>query len=251
LVHREPWNQDARYLLVLAIFQKAREEKYPKHICIILKRLILQVLSHISNSHENKVVQYQVFLLLLLSSEICLQYLDYKNCIAQAKEALRMTASSCVDTFFAHLQLCRAYAVQGDLLNSRNEYVNCLKNHTNIEMGWVMLKHLESACSLEAPSDEIDINLRECIKRNGSDPSKWMSLFNLVCAQCFVSDEYFASAEKALAQACAEGDLDSCILFFNGKLLSSHIVHFNRRWFSKIPWCLSYAVFNCELRYVV
>ncbi|CAL4923688.1 unnamed protein product [Urochloa decumbens] len=215
-VHREPWNQDARYLLVLAIFQKAREEKYPKHICLILKKLIMQVLSNTSNSHENKVVQYEVFLLLLLSSEICLQSLDYENCIAQAKEALRMTASSCVDTFFAHLQLCRAYAVQGDLLNSRNEYMNCLKNHSNTEMGWVMLKHLESACSLEVSSDELDINLRECIKRNGSDPSKWVSLFNLVCAQCFIGDENFASAEKALAQACAEGDPDSCILFLNG-----------------------------------
>jgi len=183
-----------------------------------------------------------VFLLLLLSSEICLQSLDYENCIAQAKEALRMTASSCVDTFFAHLQLCRAYAVQGDLLNSRNEYMNCLKKHTNTEMGWVMLKHLESACSLEASSDEIYKNLRECIKRNGSDMSKWMSLFNLACAQCFIGDENFASAEEALAQACAEGDPDSCILFLNGNLLSSHVAHLNCNWFSKISCCLSCAV---------
>ncbi|PUZ40261.1 hypothetical protein GQ55_9G410100 [Panicum hallii var. hallii] len=215
-VHREPWNQDARYLLVLAIFQKAREEKYPKHMCIILKRLIMQVLSNASNSHENKVVQYEVFLLLLLSSEICLQSLDYENCIAQAIEALRRTASRCVDTFFAHFQLCRAYAVKGDLLNSRNEYMNCLKKHANTEMGWVMLKHLESACSLETCSDEIYKNLRECIERNGSDLSKWTSLFNLVSAQCFIGDENFASAEEALAQACAEGDPDSCILFLNG-----------------------------------
>ncbi|KAF8728036.1 hypothetical protein HU200_018610 [Digitaria exilis] len=215
-VHREPWNQDARYLLVLAIFQRAREEKYPKHIYIILKRLIMQVLSNISNSHESKVFQYEVFLLHLLSSEICLQSLDYENCIAQAKEALRMTTSSCVDTFFAHLQLCRAYTVQGDISNSRNEYMNCLRNPTITEMGWVMLKHLESACSLEVSSDEIDMNLHECIRRNGSEPSKWVSLFNLACAQCFIGDENFASAEKALAQACAEGDTDSCIFFLNG-----------------------------------
>ncbi|XP_062200574.1 tetratricopeptide repeat protein SKI3 isoform X2 [Phragmites australis] len=215
-VHREPWNQDARYLLVLAIFQKARDEKYPSHICIILKRLILQVLSSISNSQQNKVVQYEMFLLLLSSSEVSLQSFDYDNCIAQAKEALKITPSSHVDTFFAHLQLCRAYAVQGDLLNFRNEYMKCLRNHTDTEIGWVMLKHLESVCSLEGSSDEIDKNLRECIKSNGSDPSKWASLFNLACAQGFIWDENFASAEKALAQACAEGDPDSCILFLNG-----------------------------------
>jgi len=102
-VHCEPWNQDARYLLVLAIFQKAREEKYPKHICVILKKLIMQVLSNISNPHEKEAMQYEVFLLLLLSSEVCLQSLDYENCIAQAKEALRTTPSSCVDTFFCTL----------------------------------------------------------------------------------------------------------------------------------------------------
>ncbi|KAJ1296360.1 hypothetical protein BS78_01G294600 [Paspalum vaginatum] len=215
-VHREPWNQDARYLLVLAIFQKAREEKYPKRISIILKRLVMQFLSNISNSHENKVMWYEVLLLLLLSSEISLQSLDYVNCIAQAEEALRIAPSDHVGTFFAHLQLCRAYVVQGNLLESRNEYMKCLRNHTNTEIGWVMLKHLESACSLEGSSDEIDINLRECVKRNGSDPSKWASLFNQACAQCFIWDENFASAEKALAQACTEGDLDSCILFLNG-----------------------------------
>ena len=215
-VHCEPWNQDARYLLVLAIFQKAREEKYPKHICVILKKLIMQVLSNISNPHEKEAMQYEVFLLLLLSSEVCLQSLDYENCIAQAKEALRTTPSSCVDTFFAHLQLCRAYAVQGDLSNSRNEYMKCLRNHTNTEIGWVMLKQLESACSLEGSSDEIDINLCVCVKRNGSDSSKWASLFNLACAQCFLWDGNFESAEKALAQACTQVDPDSCILFLNG-----------------------------------
>ncbi|GJM91390.1 hypothetical protein PR202_ga07754 [Eleusine coracana subsp. coracana] len=98
----------------------------------------------------------------------------------------------------------------------RNEYMKCLQNHTNIEIGWVMLKHMESVCSLEGSSDEIVKNLQDCVKRNGSDPLKWASLFNLASAQCFIWDEDFVNAEKALAQACAEGDTDSCILFLNG-----------------------------------
>jgi superkiller protein 3 len=216
LVRQEPWNQDARYLLVLAIFQKAREEKYPKHICTILKRLILQVLSSRSNSKEHKVVLYEKYLLLLLSSEISLQSDDHENCVTQATDALRVTCPS-VDAFFAHLQLCRAYATQGDLSNSRKEYMKCLQNRTNTEIGWVMLKQLESLCSLNPGSDEIEINLKECIERKGSNPSKWASLFNLACAQSSMRAEDFASAEKALAQACAEKDADSCILFLNGK----------------------------------
>jgi superkiller protein 3 len=216
LVHQEPWNQDARYLLVLAIFQKAREEKYPKHISTILKRLILQVLSSRSNSEEHKIVLYEKYLLLLLSSEISLQSDDHANCIAQATDALRVTSPS-ADAFFAHLQLCRAYVVQGDLSNSREEYMKCLQNRTNTEIGWVMLKQLESVCSLNPGSDEIEINLKECIERKGSNPSKWASLFNLACAQSSMRVEDFASAEKALAQACAEKDADSCILFLNGK----------------------------------
>ncbi|VAH17868.1 unnamed protein product [Triticum turgidum subsp. durum] len=217
LVHQEPWNQDARYLLVLAIFQKAREEKYPKHICATLKRLVLQIMSSSSNSQEHKLILYEKYLLLLLSSEVSLQSDDYENGIAQVTDALRVAPPS-VDTFFAHLQLCRAYVVQGDLSNSRKEYMKCLQNRTNTEVGWVMLKQLESLCSVNRGSDEIEINLKECIERNGSNPSKWPSLFNLACAQCFMRDEDFASAEKALAQACAEKDADSCILFLNGAM---------------------------------
>lgn len=217
LVHQEPWNQDARYLLVLAIFQQAREEKYPKHICIILKRLVLHVLSRSSNSQEDKVVLYEKYLLRLLSSEVSLQSDDYENCIAQATDALRVTPPS-ADAFFAHLQLCRAYAVQGDLSNSRKEYMKCLENHTNTEIGWVMLKQLESLCSSGSDSDEIEVNLKGCIERNGSNRSKWASLFNLACAQCSIRDEDFASAEKVLVQACADKDTDSCILFLNGSI---------------------------------
>ncbi|CAM0956281.1 unnamed protein product [Alopecurus aequalis] len=217
LVHQEPWNQDARYLLVLAIFQKAREEKYPKHICAILKRLTVQVLSSRSNSPDHKIFLYEKYSLLLLSSEISLQSGDYENCIAQATDALRVTLPS-ADAFFAHLQLCRAYVVQGDLSNSRKEYMKCLQNRTNTEIGWVMLKQLESLCSLSCGSDEIEINLKECVERKGSNQSKWTSLFNLACAQSSMRDEDFASAEKALTQACAEKDADSCILFLNGAM---------------------------------
>ncbi|XP_052134497.1 tetratricopeptide repeat protein SKI3 isoform X1 [Oryza glaberrima] len=216
-VHLEPWNQDARRLLVLTLYQKAREEKYPKHICTILKRLILQVLSSGSNSQDNKVVQYGNYLLLLVASEVSLQSGDHGNCIAQATEALGVT-SSCVDSFFAHLQLCRAYVIQGNLLNSRSEYMKCLQNRTDTEIGWVVLKQLASICSLEGTPDEIEIHLRGCVERKGSNASKWTSLFYLACAQCSVWNEDFASAEKAIAQACAEGDPDSCVLFLNGAI---------------------------------
>jgi superkiller protein 3 len=222
-VHLEPWNQDARRLLVLTLFQKAREEKYPKHICTILKRLILQVLSSGSNSQDNKVVQYGNYLLLLVASEVSLQSGDHGNCIAQATEALGVTSSS-VDSFFAHLQLCRAYVMQGNLLNSRSEYMKCLQNRTDTEIGWVILKQLASICSLEGTPDEIEIHLGGCVERKGSNASKWMSLFYLACAQCSVWNEDFASAEKAIAQACAEGDPDSCVLFLNGNWHATYLL---------------------------
>ncbi|KAM0878423.1 hypothetical protein ACQ4PT_034890 [Festuca glaucescens] len=103
-------------------------------------------------------------------------------------------------------------------LSSRKQYMKCLQNRTNTEIGWVMLKQLESRCSLNPGSDEIEINLKECIERKGSNPSKWVSLFNLACAQSSMRAEDFAIAEKALAQACAEKDADSCVLFLNGAM---------------------------------
>lgn len=175
-------------------------------------------MSSSSDSEEHKIILYEKYLLLLLSSEVSLQSDDYENGIAQVTDALRVAPPS-ADTFFAHLQLVRAYVVQGDLSNSRKEYMKCLQNRTNTEIGWVMLKQLEYLCSANRGSDEIEINLKECVERNGSNPSKWAALFSLACAQCYMRDEDFASAEKALAQVCAEKDADSCILFLNGKLV--------------------------------
>ena len=36
-LHREPWNHNARYWLILDFLQKAREERFPRHCCIVIE----------------------------------------------------------------------------------------------------------------------------------------------------------------------------------------------------------------------
>lgn len=177
--------------------------------------MLKDALSNESYLEKNKQCQYEKFILLLSASEISLQSRDFLECISRAKEALGVNPLN-TEPFFAHLQLCRAYALQGNISNLRDEYANCLRISTTNEIGWVMLKYLEPSCQLEDSSDAIVVNLQKCIERKGNSSNYWVGLLYLACAQCFVWAEDYVSAEQALAQACAEVDADSCLLLCHG-----------------------------------
>lgn len=214
-LHQEPWNQEAHYLLVLNVLQKAREEKFPQHLCVTLKRLIVAALDKEIYMKENELYKYQKVLLLLCASEISLQHGDYHGCISHATDALGLlTSNSC--PFFAHLQLCRAYAALNDLPSLRNEFLNCLQFKTDKQIGWISLKYLEARYKLQSSSDTIGIDFQTCPTGIGSSSNMWAAVFDLVCAQSFIWDEDFFGAEQALAHACSVGDADSCLLLCHG-----------------------------------
>lgn len=214
-MHQEPWNLDAHYLLVLNVLQKAREEKFPQHLCSTLKRLLLVALSKEIYTKENKLYQYQKFVLLLCASEISLQCGDYHGCVKHATDALGILPPNS-DPFFAHLQLCRAYAAEEDFLNLRNEYMNCLQIKTFNQIGWISLKYIESRYKLQNNSNEIDVYFHTCSTGKGASSNIWEAVFYLVCAQAFIWDQDYLRAEQALAHACALRDAESCLSLFHG-----------------------------------
>lgn len=214
-LHQEPWNQEAKYLLVLNLLQKGREEKFPHHLCVTLKRLITSALSKEIYVQESELYNYQKFLILLCNSEINLQLGDYRFCIRSATDALGLHPSNS-DIFFAHLQLCRVYATLKDLPSLRNEFTTCLQVKTNRQIGWISLKYLESKYKLENSSVAIDTHFQSCITGIGSSSSMWATVYNLVRAQSFIWDQDFLSAEQALAHSCSVGDADSCLLLCHG-----------------------------------
>ncbi|KAL6013538.1 hypothetical protein ACLOJK_004036 [Asimina triloba] len=55
----------------------AREEKFPQHLCVALKRLVFGALSSELFSKKDQPYEYQKFQLLLCASEICMQDRDY------------------------------------------------------------------------------------------------------------------------------------------------------------------------------
>ncbi|PKU77719.1 tetratricopeptide repeat protein SKI3 [Dendrobium catenatum] len=208
-LHQEPWNHEARYLLILNLLQRAREEKFPPHLCIGLKRLISIALSMINET------KYQRFLLLLSASEISLQCQDYSDCTNYAATALELLPSN-DNSFFAHLQLCRAYAAHEDLENLRNEYMNCLKFNTVNQIGWLSLKYLESRYKLQNGCNTVDMNYKICFTSKLSSSNMWVAVFGLVSALCFIWDNDFISAEQALAHACSISKEESCLFFAHG-----------------------------------
>ncbi|WOL13945.1 tetratricopeptide repeat protein SKI3 isoform X1 [Canna indica] len=215
-LHQEPWNQNARYLLILSILQKAREEKFPHQLCIILKHLILDAISREKFLRENKLSHSRSIILLLCASEISLQTGDFPGCIRYATDALNVLPTHS-DLFFAHLQLCRAYAVQEDYSNLRNQYTNCLQIKTNHPIGWLLLKYLESRYSLQNNSDIIEENFRTCIASKGISANCWIANFELVSAQCYMWHQDYFRAEQALTRACA-ANTDSCLLLCHGAI---------------------------------
>ncbi|KAI3871326.1 hypothetical protein MKW92_033029 [Papaver armeniacum] len=214
-LHQEPWNHTARYLLLLNFLQKAREERFPRHLCIILSRLVCVALSCEIYSKKDVAYQYQKFQLLLCASEISLQNGAHNDCIVHALDSLRLTLPDST-RFFAHLVLCRAYAALEDFPKSQKEYMKCLELKTEHPVGLISLKLLESRFNLHIDMNTVNLKFEECLKELGSSRNMWMAVFQLVLGQCYIWDQDLLHAEEALAQACSLIDTDSCLFLCHG-----------------------------------
>ncbi|KAL2349572.1 hypothetical protein Fmac_003572 [Flemingia macrophylla] len=215
--HQKPWNNDARYLLVLNYLQRAREERFPHHLCGILNRL-----AHISLSNElyggtEISYQYRYFQLLLCASEISLQCGNYMTCITHARKASELVLPDNY-SFFAHLLLCRVYAVKGDHLSFQQEYTMCMDLKTDYHIGWICLKLMECQYELQIDSKAIDLNFEECVKTSGKLWNMWMAVYNLVRGMISLQKRDLVSAEGFMAQACSLEGFESCLFLCHGAI---------------------------------
>ncbi|KAK4276374.1 hypothetical protein QN277_019330 [Acacia crassicarpa] len=211
---QKPWNQNARYLLVLNYLQRAREENFPHHLCVIINRLIFVALS---NELYCKEEEYQQFQLLLCASEISLQCGDQITCITHAKKAAEIALPDDY-IFFARLLLCRVYAMKGDLLNLQKEYAKCLELRTDCHIGWVCLKQLESRYQLQISSNAIDLNFEHSVKEGGNLWKMWMAVYNLVKGLLSLQNGDLLSAEELVSQACLTVNSESCLYLCHGAI---------------------------------
>lgn len=203
-------------MLVLNILQKAREEKFPQHLCFTLKRLVCTALSNeIYYSKKSQSYEYQRFQLLLCASEISLQGGDYLGCISHAQNALRLSVRDSI-LFFAHLQLCRAHVSQEDLSSMKDEYMKCLQLKSDYPIAWISLKLIESRYKQHIHLNAIDSHFEACLKESGSSWNTWTAIFDLVRGQSFIWEEDFVLAEKALAHGISMGTADSCLYLCHG-----------------------------------
>ncbi|KAJ6684515.1 TETRATRICOPEPTIDE REPEAT PROTEIN 37 [Salix purpurea] len=214
-MHQEPWNHRAQYLLILNLLQKAREERFPSNICVILERLILVALSNEFYSRESMSYQYQKFQLLLCASEISLQGGNIAGCIKHAKNASSLTIPNNY-LFFGHLLLCRAYAAVDDYTNLQQQYIRCLELETDYHIGWVCLKIIESLYNVESDSKISVLSFKKCSKEWKKSLNMWIAVFNLVLGLIYLWKEEYFSAEESIAQACSLASSESCLFLCHG-----------------------------------
>ncbi|KAL4333634.1 hypothetical protein GQ457_07G027760 [Hibiscus cannabinus] len=214
-LRREPWNHNARYLLVLNLLQKAREERFPVNICIVLERLISVALSDEFYSGKEAPCQYQKFQLQLCASEILLQRGNITCCINQAKDASALSLPDSYQ-FFGHLLLCRAFAAEGNLKNSKEEYQRCLKLKTDFHVGWLCLKVMESQYQEHAVSNIFELAFEEGSKGRNDSWNMWMAVYSLVMGMICIWNQDFLSAEEFLGQTCSLTSAESCNFLCHG-----------------------------------
>ncbi|OMP00932.1 Tetratricopeptide-like helical [Corchorus olitorius] len=214
-LRREPWNHNVRYLLVLNLLQKAREERFPVNVCIILERLITVALYDEFYSGKEASCQYQKFQLYLCASEVLLQRGDITGCINHGKSALALLLPDCY-RFFGHLLLCRAYAAEGNFNDSKGEYESCLALKTDFLVGWICLKVMESQYELHNVSNLIELSLEEGSKRSNNSLNMSIAVYSLVMGLICIWNRDILSAEEFLKQASSLANADSCIFLCHG-----------------------------------
>ncbi|XP_027362032.1 tetratricopeptide repeat protein SKI3 isoform X2 [Abrus precatorius] len=224
--HQKPWNHDARYLLVLNYHQRACEQRFPPHLCGILNRLTHVALSNELYSKTEMFYQYRHFQLLLCASEISLQRGNHMTCITHAKKASELVLPDDY-LFFAHLLLCRVYAMKGDCLSFQKEYLRCLELWTDYPIGWICLKLMECQHELQIDSNAIDLNFRECVKRSGNSWNMWMAVYNLVRGMISLQKRDLVLAEEFMAQACSLAGFESCFFLCHATICMELVRQYN------------------------
>ncbi|WMV27891.1 hypothetical protein MTR67_021276 [Solanum verrucosum] len=214
-VHQEPWDHHSYYLLVLNYLQKAREKKFPRNLCVVLERLINVALRSELYAKDEISSQYQKFQLLLCAAEVSLHCGNNFKCIMHAKSALEMQLPDNY-LFFAHLLLCRAYAVEDNYSGLHEEYIRCLELKTDNHIGWICLKFLESRYKLQSDSSSLALAFQECGKEIKTSWNMWIAMYNLVQGLTAVWNGEFIDAEESLAQACLLAGGESCLFLSHG-----------------------------------
>ncbi|CAH9079839.1 unnamed protein product [Cuscuta europaea] len=216
-LHQEPWNQSTRYLLIANFFQRTRRERFPHYLCAALDRLTSCVLCNELYSIKDLAHQYQKFQLLLIAAEVSLQCGNYSNCITNANTATNLSLPNQY-MFFAHLLLCRVYAVEENPVKLSDEYLTCLGLKTGCHIGWICLQFLEFQYKLHTDSTALALRFEEHSKYVSHSWNPWLAIFNLVHGLSAIWTRDFSGAEEYLLQACSLASGESFLFLCHGAI---------------------------------
>lgn len=137
------------------------------------------------------------------------------GCINHAKNASSIMLPDGY-LFFAHLLLLRAYASEGNIVNLQKEYIRCLQLKTDLHIGWICLKLMESRYEVQTDLDMLELSFRECPTELMNSRNMWGAIFSLVKGLICIWNQDIVSAEEFLAQACSLAGAECSLLLCHG-----------------------------------
>ncbi|CAA6670941.1 unnamed protein product [Spirodela intermedia] len=158
---------------------KARVEKYPPHLCL-----------------AGQAAAFFCF------SPSAYKTGDHRGCIGPSHRGVELPVSC--DGLSLPTCSCAVHMQPSTICRTSGEVPEVLAAGNRHEIGWILLKHLESRHRLRSSDEDggIDVTSQRVLKGTSS-LGRCGPAFDLVCAQSFVWDEDFLLAEQTLARACS------------------------------------------------
>ncbi|KAL3701968.1 hypothetical protein R1sor_019990 [Riccia sorocarpa] len=194
--HTEPWNVEARYLLVLCLMQQARAESFPLHLCKAIYRTAVTTVSLLreENSHFHAV-------LTIIIAEVRIHLTDGTVSTQLVGTVTELKKLSHLSPLVA-VQLARCAVSQKDYRSLQAELSRAgrLLSADDVQ-GWFAVLEMQHRFKMQ----EVDSSFKACkeaiSRRPLDEQQEWIGLLHVIRVKRFLQDKDFLSAQKAAEEA--------------------------------------------------
>ncbi|OAE29695.1 hypothetical protein AXG93_509s1480 [Marchantia polymorpha subsp. ruderalis] len=216
--HKEPWNVEAHYLLVLNLMQQAKAQNFPANLCQAIRRLAATTVSSLPTKNGDRSFDRRLHVVLLVIISECTMRLADNTSDNQLEEIVSQLRYFSSVSEIAALQLARVCAFKQDY--------RCLEELSNARRllsaddipGWFTVIELQQRCKFQELNSSI-VACREAILRRCLDEQKeWFGLLDLVRVKGLVQAGDFMSAQRVAAEALSQATDNSVLHLLHGTL---------------------------------
>ncbi|KAG6542180.1 hypothetical protein Mapa_016412 [Marchantia paleacea] len=218
-VHKEPWNVEAHYLLVLNLMQQAKAQNFPANLCQAIRRLAATTVSSLPTKNGDLSFERRLHVVLLVIISECAMHIADDTSVNQLEENLSELKLFSSVSLTAALQLARVYGFKQDYRCLQYELNNARRLLSADDIpGWFTVVELQQRYKFQEVNSSI-VACKEAILRRCLDEQKeWIGLLNLVRVKGIVQDGDLMSAQRVAAEALSLSTENSVLHLIHGTL---------------------------------